>query len=136
MRNGNRALHVLPAAIRNGFTLVELLVVMAILALLLSLALPRYFASVDRAREQALKQELSIVRKALDEYYADQGQYPDSLQTLVSQRYLSKLPWDAVLEANDGWVITPPELPLVGGVYTIHSAAPGQAADGSLYADW
>lgn len=132
MRNGERGL------IRRiaGFTLVELLVVLSILALLLSLAVPRYFSGVQRAKEQALKQQLATTRKALDEFFSDQGQYPDTLQELVDKHYLDKLPWDAITERNDAWVITAPELPLVGGVYTLHSSAAGQAADGSLYTDW
>jgi len=120
----------------RGFTLVELLVVLSILALLLSLAVPRYFSGVQRAKEQALKQQLSTTRKALDEYYADQGQYPDTLQGLVDKHYLDKLPWDPIAERNDTWVIAPPELPLVGGVYSLHSSATGQADDGSAYTDW
>lgn len=120
----------------RGFTLVELLVVLSILALLLSLAVPRYFSGVQRAKEQALKQQLTTTRKALDEYYADQGQYPETLQELVDKHYLDKLPWDPIAERNDGWVIIPPELPLVGGVYTLHSNAEGQATDGSAYTDW
>lgn len=119
-----------------GFTLVELLVVMAILALLMSLALPRYFGSVDRAREQALKQELNVVRRSLDEYYADHGQYPDNLQALVNEHYISKLPWDPIAESNDGWLIIAPELPLTGGVYNLHSSSTLQAADGTTYAEW
>lgn len=119
-----------------GFTLVELLVVLSILALLLSLAVPRYFAGVQRAKEQALKQQLATTRKALDEFYSDQGQYPDTLQELVDKRYLDKLPFDAIAERNDTWTITAPELPLVGGVYSLHSSASGQAADGSSYTDW
>jgi len=120
----------------GGFTLVELLVVLSILALLLSLAVPRYFSGVQRAKEQALKQQLATTRKALDEFYADQGQYPETLQELVDKHYLDKLPWDPIAERNDVWVITPPELPLVGGVYSLHSSATGQAADGSAYTDW
>jgi general secretion pathway protein G len=119
-----------------GFTLVELLVVLSILALLLSLAVPRYFSGVQRAKEQALKQQLVTTRKALDEFFSDQGQYPDTLQELVDKHYLDKLPWDAIVENNDTWIVTPPELPLVGGVYTLHSSAAGQATDGSLYTDW
>ncbi|MGP1717469.1 MAG: type II secretion system protein [Methylophilus sp.] len=119
-----------------GFTLVELLVVLSILALLLSLAVPRYFYGVQRAKEQALKQQLATTRKALDEFFADQGQYPETLQELVDKHYLDKLPWDAMTERNDVWTIAAPELPLVGGVYSLHSSATGQAADGTLYTDW
>ena len=132
MRNGKP--HVLKRL--TGFTLVELLVVLSILALLLSLAVPRYFYGVQRAKEQALKQQLATTRKALDEFFADQGQYPETLQELVDKHYLDKLPWDAIAERNDVWTISPPELPLVGGVYTLHSSATGQAADGSLYTEW
>lgn len=138
MRNGEPGVTRRISRMRRlaGFTLVELLVVLSILALLLSLAVPRYFSGVQRAKEQALKQQLATARKALDEYYADQGQYPDTLQALVDQHYLDKLPWDAITEHNDSWVITAPELPLAGGVYTLHSSATGQAVDGSLYTDW
>lgn len=132
MRNGKP--HVLKRL--TGFTLVELLVVLSILALLLSLAVPRYFYGVQRAKEQALKQQLATTRKALDEFFADQGLYPETLQELVDKHYLDKLPWDAIAERNDVWTISPPELPLVGGVYTLHSSATGQAADGSLYTEW
>lgn len=121
---------------QRAFTLVELLVVLSILALLLSLAVPRYFAGVNRAKEQALKQQLLTTRKALDDYYADQGGYPDSLQVLVDKHYLDKLPYDPVLERNDGWVTTAPELPLTGGVYNLHSGAPGLAEDGTAYGEW
>lgn len=121
---------------QRAFTLVELLVVLSILALLLSLAVPRYFAGVNRAKEQALKQQLLTTRKALDEYYADQGSYPDSLQALVDKHYLDKLPFDPVLERNDAWVTTAPELPLSGGVYNLHSGATGVAEDGTAYSEW
>lgn len=120
----------------RGFTLIELLVVLSILAMLLSLAVPRYFSGVQRAKEQALRQQLATTRKALDEYYADQGQYPDSLQALVDKHYLDKLPWDPLTESQEAWVITPPELPINGAVYTLHSSAVGQAEDGTAYAEW
>ncbi|MDP8568195.1 type II secretion system protein [Methylophilus aquaticus] len=136
MRNGNVSILVKRPSRHRGFTLMELLVVLSILALLLSLAVPRYFSSVQRAKEQALKQQLTTTRKALDAYYADQGQYPDTLQDLVSKHYLDKMPWDPIAESNETWVINPPELPLTGGVYNLHSGAADQAKDGSNYADW
>lgn len=121
---------------RGGFTLVELLVVLSILALLLSLAMPKYFVSVDRAKEKALKQELGVVRKALDQYVADHGEYPEALNTLVTQRYLDKMPYDPIVESAETWVLTPPELPYTGGVSDLHSSSPLKATDGSLYAEW
>lgn len=134
MPSGNLALH--HSRRIFGFTLVELLVVMSILAMLLSLALPRYFSGLERAKEQALKQQLVTTRKALQEFYADIGKYPDSLQELVDKHYLDKLPWDPIVERNDAWLITPPEISLSGKVYNLHSAAAGQASDQSEYISW
>jgi general secretion pathway protein G len=122
--------------ILRGFTLVELMVVMAIIALLLALALPRYFNHLDRSRETILKQDLATMRDAIDKYHGDRGRYPNSLDELVSARYLRALPVDPITERSDSWQIVPPAEEEAGAVYDIKSGAPGTARDGSAYADW
>ncbi|WP_020167595.1 MULTISPECIES: prepilin-type N-terminal cleavage/methylation domain-containing protein [Methylotenera] len=123
-------------AVVSGFTLVEMLVVLAILALLLTLAAPKYFSSIDRAKDAALKQDLTTVRESLDKFYADTGQYPKTLDDLVDKKYIRKLPFDPITNSSVTWLITPPEPPLEGDIADIHSGAVGLAQDGSQYADW
>ena len=119
-----------------GFTLVELLVVLAILALLLTLAVPRYFTSIERAKDATLKQSLNALRESIDKYYADNGQYPKTLEDLVDKKYIRKLPIDPITEKTNTWIFTPPEPPLEGDIYDIHSGAKTIAKDGSRYEDW
>ena len=122
----------------DGFTLIELIVVFAILALLVSIAVPRYFAHVDRAKEVTLKQDLSVMRDAIDKFYADKGRYPDSLDEMVSQRYLSKIPADPITESSTTWMVLPPppDTEAKGQVFEVKSGADGQASDGTSYQDW
>ena len=124
------------ASRNKGFTLIELLVVMAIIATLLTLAMPRYFHSVDKSREAVLRQNLSETRRALDKFYGDNARYPDSLEELVSKKYLRSLPQDPVTESTTTWEIVPPESTETGAVYDIHSGAPGNALDGTPYRGW
>lgn len=119
-----------------GFTLIELLVVLTIVALLLTIATPQYFKGVDRAKESTLKQDLHVVREAIDKFYADKGLYPDSLEALVEEKYINKLPIDPITESNETWEIVPPEPPLEGEVYDLKSGATGTAKDGSYYNEW
>lgn len=120
----------------RGFTLVELMVVMAIIALLLALALPRYFNHLENSRETILKQDLAVMRDAIDKFHGDRSRYPESLDELVSERYLRALPVDPITERRDTWQTVAPEGEAVGGVYDIRSGAPGASRDGSAYADW
>lgn len=122
----------------RGFTLIELVIVMAIVALLVSIAAPRYFRSVDRAREATLRSSLRVMRSAIDQHLADRGSYPATLQDLVDAHYLRDLPEDPLTGRRDGWVLLapPPDAVPSGGVRDIRSGAAGRAADGSLYADW
>jgi general secretion pathway protein G len=136
-RNGKSGLVAVLTKYKNkGFTLVELLVVLTILALLLSLALPRYFNSIEKAKDAALKEELNIIRESLDKYYGDRGQYPKTLEDLVEYKYIRKLPFDPITEKTNTWIITPPEPPLEGEIYDIHSGSKGVAKDGTRYEDW
>ncbi|MGC2167018.1 MAG: type II secretion system protein [Gallionella sp.] len=121
---------------KHGFTLIELLVVMAIIASLLTIAAPRYFRSVEKSREAVLHENLELTRQVLDKYYSDTGKYPESLDELVSRKYLRSLPYDPVTESNSSWLIIAPEPPRQGGVYDIRSGATGVALNGSEYKDW
>ena len=121
---------------RRGFTLIELLVVLSIIALLLSLAVPRYLHGVDVAREAVLSENLHLVRETIDKFYGDKGRYPESLDELVSERYLRGLPYDPVTESAGTWTIIPPDTPGArGNVYNIRSGAPGSTRDGKPFAD-
>jgi general secretion pathway protein G len=122
--------------ITQGFTLIELLVVLSIVALLLTLVSPKYFSHIDRAKETALKQDLQIMRIAIDQYFGDHGFYPDNLEILVKESYLDKIPVDPITEKIDSWVIIRPEPPLRGGVYDIKSSADGVAKDGTAFNNW
>ncbi len=119
-----------------GFTLIELLVVMSILALLLALAVPRYFHSVSRAQETVLKENLALIRDALDKHYGDTGVYPASLEILVAKRYLRKLPEDPVSESAITWILIAPESKEKGGVFDVKSGAPGNSLAGEAYSTW
>ena len=121
---------------RGGFTLIELLVVMAIIATLLTLTLPRYFTSVQKSKETVLKENLYITRDAIGKYYADKGKYPESLDTLVTDKYLRKVPVDPITESVTTWVIVPPDDPKKGNVYDVKSGAQGNASDGTEYSQW
>ncbi|MDA8109278.1 MAG: prepilin-type N-terminal cleavage/methylation domain-containing protein [Betaproteobacteria bacterium] len=126
-----------PPGSRSGaFTLIELLAVLAIIAVLLAIAAPRYFGSLDRAKEAVLKEDLYQMRDAIGKYYGDRGKYPDSLQTLVTDRYLRQVPADPITGSGATWIIIPPEDPDAGGVYDVRSGAPGRASNGTPYAEW
>ena len=120
----------------SGFTLIELLVVMVIIALLISIAAPRYFNSLEKSKEAVLRQDLSTMRDAIDKYYGDNDKYPDSLDDLVSKKYLRKLPVDPITDSATTWVVVPPEDPELGGVFDLHSGAPGNGRDGTPYSSW
>jgi general secretion pathway protein G len=120
----------------RGFTLIELLVVLGIVALMLTLAVPRYFPSIDKSREVVLADNLRNLRGVIDQYYGDTGRYPDSLEQLVEKKYLRSLPIDPVTDSTDTWIIVPPEDATKGGVYTIKSGAPGNDRSGKPYIEW
>jgi general secretion pathway protein G len=120
----------------RGFTLIELLVVLAIVALLLTLAVPRFFPSVDGARETILADNLRNTRSVIDQYYADTGRYPDSLEQLVEKHYLRNVPVDPITESSETWIVVPPEETSKGAVYSIRSGAPGTGRNGRPYQEW
>jgi general secretion pathway protein G len=114
--------------VRRGFTLIELLVVLSIVALLLTLALPRYFSSIERSKEAVLKENLNQMRDSISRYYADKSRYPESLDALVADKYLRKVPLDPTTDSAASWLLVPPEDALKGGVYDVRSAGKGYEA--------
>jgi general secretion pathway protein G len=114
----------------GGFTLIELMVVLSIIALLLTLAVPRYFGSIDKSKEAVLRENLNQMRDAISRYYADKGKYPESLDALSAEKYLRGVPLDPVTESDKTWIIVQPEDPQKGGVYDVKSGASGKTRDG------
>jgi general secretion pathway protein G len=121
---------------RAGFTLIELLVVLAIMATLMSIIAPRYFDSVEKAKEAALKTNLRIVRESIDKYRADTGAYPETLDKLVEARYIQSVPIDPISDRQDTWVLMPPPNGITTGIYDIHSGSQGYGRDGKPFCQW
>jgi general secretion pathway protein G len=122
--------------VRKGFTLIELLVVLAIIATLLTIAVPRYYASLDRSKEAVLKENLYQLRDAISKYYADKGKYPETLEALATDKYLRKVPLDPITESATTWQVVAPEDPQKGGVFDVKSGAQGKALDGTEFSAW
>ena len=125
----------------SGFTLIELLVVTALVVVLASLALVGYQNSVVRAREAVLIEDLFRLRDAIDQYYADKNKWPQSLQDLVADGYVRKVPEDPITNSADSWQTVPAE-PDPGnpssepGVFDVKSGSDRTALDGTPYAEW
>ena len=125
----------------GGFTLIELMIVMALIVILASVGLTVYGNSVTRAKESVLKEDLFRMRDAIDQYYSDKGKYPTSLQDLVSEKYLRAVPVDPFTNSADTWREVPaepdPNNPTSqSGVYDVRSGSDLRALDGTNYADW
>ena len=124
---------------RRGFTLVEMLLVLMLIALLATLVTPVVTGGLARARESTLRADLYALRKAIDDYYADTGAYPPELDELVTKRYLRRIPPDPVTESRDTWVLVRAEDDKAakgGGILDVRSGSPEVARDGSPFKDW
>jgi general secretion pathway protein G len=117
----------------RGFTLIELLVVLSIVSLLMTLVAPRYFHSLDTAKEAVLAENLRTVRETIDKFYGDQGRYPESLDELVERHYLRSLPYDPMTESTVTWTLIPPDTNAAGNVFDLKSGAEGQTRDGRTF---
>jgi general secretion pathway protein G len=125
----------------RGFTLIEVLIVITLIVVLAAVGMPTYQNSVRRAQEATLKENLFRMNDAIDQYYADKNKYPASLQDLVSDGYLRKIPEDPITDSADTWVTVPaepdPNNPAgEPGIYQVKSGSDRTAMDGSLYSDW
>ena len=129
------------ASSQRGFTLVELLVVIALISILAAMAVVQHRNSVQRTQEATLKTNLFRMRDAIDQYYADKGKYPSSLDTLVSEQYIRRIPVDPFTNSADSWQTVPAEPDPANpsaepGIYDVKSGAQGTALDGTTFADW
>jgi general secretion pathway protein G len=113
----------------RGFTLIELMVVMVLIALLLTIAVPRYFSTIDTGKDRVQRQNISAIRDAIDKYYGDLTKYPETLQDLVDKKYLRSIPVDPITGKSD-WAVIPPTDPNLTGVYDIRSSAKPAGASG------
>lgn len=133
---------------QQGFTLLELLVVMTIIGILAAIAVPALRDSPQRAREATLKEDLFTLRSVIDQYHGDKGSYPPDLATLVSAGYIRKIPIDPMTKSADTWAIVmeepaaasdssaPADTSATPGIVDIHSGSTGKSLDGTLYKDW
>lgn len=123
-----------------GWTLIELTIVISLITVLSTIALVGYGNAVTRSREAVLKEDLFRMRDAIDQHYADLGEYPSDLQALVGAGYLRAIPEDPMTRSSQTWVAVPaepdPSEPFVQGVYDVKSGSEGLAIDGSAYAEW
>lgn len=120
----------------SGFTLIELMVVLAVISTLLLLVTPRYFAQLDISKETVLRDNLQITRQIIDKFYGDYGRYPESLDELVDRKYLRSLPFDPISESTETWQPVAVPEGYKGKVYDIRSGAPGKGRDGRAYGTW
>ncbi|HMD34078.1 MAG TPA: type II secretion system protein [Vicinamibacterales bacterium] len=125
----------------GGFTMIELLIVLSLIVILASMGMSQYHSSVVYAKESTLKEDLFRMRDAIDQYYADKGQYPSSLDALVSDHYMRALPVDPFTKSNSTWQTVPAEPDSTNpaaepGVYDVKSGSDQTAMDGTRYAEW
>ena len=120
----------------KGFTLIELLLVLVIIAVIAAIAAPILTGSIDQGKEAALKENLYVMRKAIDDYYADKGHYPAQLQDLVDKRYIRAVPKDPITDSKATWVLEKKSVKDVEGIWNVKSGATGKDREGTLYANW
>lgn len=121
---------------KNGFTMIELMVALAILATILAVGVPRYFSNLDAANESVLREDLYVMRDAIDKFYADNGVYPQTLDDLVKKKYLRAIPVDPYTRSSHSWAVQAPTDGATGAVFDVHSTAPNTARDGTWFKDW
>ena len=121
---------------RRGYTLIEMMIVISIISILATMALPSFQKQLVRAKETNLRRSLFIMRDTIDQYFADHGRYPDSLQDLESGKYVRQIPMDPITGSPDTWITIPPEGFAEGNIYDVHSGSNKVSLDGTPYNEW
>ena len=121
---------------KKGFTLIELMIVMTIIGILVSIAQPNFQKAIIRAKETSLRKSLFVLRDVIDQYYADHGNYPETLETLVEEHYIRAIPEDPLTRSKTSWIVMPPEGSETSGVYDVHSGSDLVALNGTPYNEW
>jgi general secretion pathway protein G len=121
---------------RRGYTLIEMMIVISIISILATMALPSFQKQLVRAKETNLRRSLFIMRDTIDQYFADHGRYPDSLQDLETGKYVRQIPMDPLTGSSDTWITIPPEGFAEGNIYDVHSGSNKISLDGTPYNEW
>jgi len=121
---------------RRGYTLIEMMIVISIISILATMALPSFQKQLLRAKETNLRRSLFIMRDTIDQYFADHGRYPDSLQDLETGKYVRQIPMDPLTGSPDTWITIPPEGFAEGNIYDVHSGSNKVSLNGTPYNEW
>jgi general secretion pathway protein G len=120
----------------KGYTLIEMMTVIAIMGILASIAVPSFQRSIVRSREASLRNSLFVLRDVIDQYYGDFGEYPESLEILVEKRYIREIPMDPLTGSADTWILIAPEGEETTGIYDIHSGSDKISLYSGPYNEW
>lgn len=120
----------------KGYTLIEMLTVIAIIGILASIAVPSFQRSIIRSREASLRNTLFVLRDVIDQYYGDFGEYPESLEILVEKKYIREVPKDPITRSTETWILIAPEGEEVTGIYDVHSGSDKISLYSGPYNEW
>ena len=121
---------------QQGYTLIEMMIVISIISILATMALPSFQKQLVRAKETNLRRSLFIMRDTIDQYFADHGRYPGSLQDLETEKYVRQIPMDPLTGQTSTWITIPPEGFAEGNIYDVHSGSNKVSLDGTPYNEW